>query len=78
MKKDRQTIQNVLTPAQCSLLITLHKSVGVVGYRPGVRSTTLHDIVASAPREYLVPLVSHLTTGWTDTTCQHSNSGGCM
>ncbi|GMH40009.1 hypothetical protein BSKO_07913 [Bryopsis sp. KO-2023] len=46
---ERCLLENVIPLDLCQELVFLHKSLGVVGYRPGVRSTTIHDVLASAP-----------------------------
>ena len=50
---------DLITHMQCMELIAIHRGLSVVGYRPGVRSATLHDVATIAP-QLLVPLVGPL------------------
>lgn len=56
-RPQRAVLDNVLSEEDCGLLISLARSLSVVGYRPGVASATAFDVAACRP-ELLLPLVS--------------------
>ena len=53
----RATFDDLISSAKCMELIAIQRALSVLGYRPGVRSTTLMDCVMSAP-QLLIPLVN--------------------
>ncbi len=58
----RLVCPDFISTDQCSELIAIHRALSVVGYRPGVFSTTIQDVALAAPH-LLVPLVG--AGGWT-------------
>jgi len=52
----RATCDDLISADKCMELIAIHRAISALGYRPGVRSTSLVDCAMSAP-QLLIPLV---------------------
>ncbi|KAJ0987565.1 hypothetical protein J5N97_005921 [Dioscorea zingiberensis] len=53
----RLLLHNFISPDQCKELEFIHRSCGVMGYRPGVLSTTLSHLIATGCPHLMLPFV---------------------
>ncbi|KAH7656595.1 Procollagen-proline 3-dioxygenase protein [Dioscorea alata] len=57
-ERPRLLLHNFITVDQCKELEFIHRSCGVMGYRPGVLSTTLSHLIATNCPHLILPFVS--------------------
>ena len=55
---------DIISAADCDELVMIHKALSVIGYRKGVRSLTLQDVLSSATPELIVPFMRARQKVW--------------
>ncbi|KAG0623529.1 hypothetical protein M758_3G181000 [Ceratodon purpureus] len=58
MERKRLLLPGFISPELCEELVFVHKSCGVVGYRPHVFSTTLSHLVATNSAALIMPFIA--------------------